>query len=485
MSDNYNTKPALHEDHVTLLKNFETFFLSLVNRYGLPSQDLFIDISERSTVIQNIHSILYQLSDEQKKNLIYLSKFLSAVTIGLFDTALNYLWNGTIQEIRKKVINYDVDYFYDIATDERDQKKSNKTKDITKLDDMKLIQGSKDIGLISEFGFHNLNHIRYMRNCASAAHPNQNQITGWQLVFYLETCIKEVISRPLSDSVTEIKRLLGNIKKNQITPQEAEKIAAFFIHLPQREVNNLASGFYGIYTDESTTDETRRNIFYLLPYLWERVDEDTRQLFGSKYGKYVANNEQPKGSLAKEFLEIVDGFAYYPDDIKAVDIEKSVKDLLSAHQDKSNLSTEPLFAHQLASLIGHTGKLPIKVRQTYVLGLVEVFLTNGSDVEQDAESYYIELINKFSQEEAIIAIFSFTVENIAFQLRSPLCQNKYKELISLIKGKIYSPLVLALLEDIETYDGQLNNMLCNPIMEQKIDSMKKILSLLSNDDVEN
>ena len=396
MGDNYNTKPALHEDHATLLKNFETAFLSLVKSYGLPSQDLFIDISERAIVIQNIYSILYQLSDEQKNNLIYLSKFLSAVTIGLFDAALNYLWNGTIQEIRKKVINYDVDYFYDIAIDEKDRKKFNGPKDIINISDMKLIQYSKDIELISEFGFDNLNHIRNMRNCASAAHPNQNQITGWQLVSWLETCIKEVISRPLSNSVTEIKQLLGNIKKNKITPQEAEKIAAFFIHLPPQQVNNLASGFYGIYTDESTKSEARENILYLLPYLWERVDEDTRQLFGRKYGKYVANNEQPKGSLAKEFLEIVDGFAYYPDDIKAIYIKEAVQNLLSVHQDKSNLSTEPLFAHQLASLIGHTGKLPIKVRQKYVLGLVEVFLTNGSDVEQDAESYYIELIIKES-----------------------------------------------------------------------------------------
>lgn len=48
-----------------------------------------------------------------------------------------------------------------------------------KLDDSELIQGADKIGLISDLGFRHLDYVKYMRNRASAAHPNQNQITGF------------------------------------------------------------------------------------------------------------------------------------------------------------------------------------------------------------------------------------------------------------------------------------------------------------------
>jgi len=136
----------------------------------------------------------------------------------------------------------------------------------------------------------------------------------------------------IEDIVIEIRQLLGNIKENQLTANDAKQIAPFFINLTQQQTSNLASGFSGIYTDLNTTPQTRQNIHYLLPYLWERVDESTRQGFGVKYGKYVANNDREKASLARQFLEIVNGVAYIPDDLKAAEIESAIQNLLSAHQ---------------------------------------------------------------------------------------------------------------------------------------------------------
>src|SRR5207253_2798326 len=109
-------------------------------------------------------------------------------------------------------------------------------------------QGAKEIGLISALGFRHLDYIRYMRNWASAAHPNQNEISGLQLIGWLETCVKEVISLPLSQIVVDIRKLLSNIKTNSISEAEGREIGAFFLSLTQDQANNLASGFFGIYT---------------------------------------------------------------------------------------------------------------------------------------------------------------------------------------------------------------------------------------------
>ncbi|HPG41520.1 MAG TPA: hypothetical protein PLP19_10385 [bacterium] len=475
MNNDENTKLILREDYTTQLKNFETSFLTLVSSYGLPTQNIFVDVPERAMVFRNVDAVLYQLNMDQRSSSIYLSKFLAAAAGGLFDAALNYLWDETIQEIRKRVIQYDVGYFFDNATHEEKRKKLSGPEDIVKLDDSELIQGARNIGLISELGYKHLDYIRYMRNWASAAHPNQNQLSGLQLISWLETCIKEVISLPLSNIVIEIKQLIGNIKQNKLTPHDAKQIAPFFINLTQQQTSNLASGFSGIYTDIGTTPQTRQNIHYLLPYLWERVDEGTRQLFGVKYGKFIANNEQEKAELARQFLEIVNGVAYIPDDLKAAEIETSIQNLLSAHRNFSNFYSEPAFVRQLASLIGQAGNLPVQVRHIYVIGLVEVFLTNGNGVAWNAEPYYVELINKFSQEEAIIAMLSFSVENIASRLQFSLCQQKYKELIGLIKGKISSPAALEVLAAIETYGGPLDKMGFDSRIKQKVISMQAIL----------
>jgi len=475
MTDEENKNIVPKEDYALQLQTFEEGFLSVVESYGLPSQNIFVAVPERATVFRNVDAVLHQLANGQKSNSVYLSKFLAATASGLFDAALNYLWDETIQEIRKRVIQYDVSYFYDNATHEEKRKKLHGPEDIVKLDDSELIQGARNIGLISELGYKHLDYIRYMRNWASAAHPNQNQLTGLQLISWLETCIKEVISLPLSNIVIEIKQLLGNIKENQLTEEDAKQIAPFFIHLTRQQTSNLVSGFSGIYTDEATTPQTRQNIHYLLPYLWERVDEDSKQSFGIKYGKYIANNEQEKAKLARQFLEIVNGVAYIPDDLKAAEIETAVQNLLSAHRNMSNFYSEPAFARQLSGLVGQAGNIPVQVRNSYVLSVVEVFLTNGNGVAWNAEPYYIELINKFSQDEAIIAMLSFSVENISSRLQFSLCQQKYRELIDLIKGKISSPAALEVMEAIENYGGPLDKMGNDSRMKQKVQSMNIIL----------
>ncbi|NEP84657.1 MAG: hypothetical protein F6K17_21765 [Okeania sp. SIO3C4] len=152
-----------------------------------------------------------------------------------------------------------------------------------------------------------------MRNWASAAHPNHNQITDLQLISMLETCILEVITLPLSNVVVEIKKLLANIKTNQISEKEAKQIASFCIDLPLEKINTLTDGLFSIYTRLNTTTKTRQNIRFLIPFLWDRLDETTRYSFSTKYARFVANNDKKQAKLAREFLETVSGKSYIPD----------------------------------------------------------------------------------------------------------------------------------------------------------------------------
>ncbi len=314
-----------------------------------------------------------------------------------------------------------------------------------------------------------------MRNWASAAHPNQNELTGLQIVSWLETCINEVISLPLSNITIEIKKLLTNIKANVISEEEAKQIASFFQDFSQEQSNTLAQGLFGIYTRTDTTTQVRDNIHRLLPYLWGLVDENTKNLFGIKYGKFVANNDQEEQNNARAFLEIVSAESYIPDGLRAAEIETALDDLLIAHRGTNNFYSEPPLARELSRLIGDS-KIPEQVNKKYVLTLVEAFLTNGHGTAWNADPIYTGLIKQFDSNQALIAILSFNDETISSSLQFKLCQSKFRELLEILKIKITSSAVTELIKEIESFSGPLDKMKDDSRFKQKVSTLRKIVS---------
>jgi hypothetical protein len=285
-----------------------------------------------------------------------------------------------------------------------------------------------------------------------------------------------VISLPLSSIVIEIRQLLANIKTNELTELDSKRIAPFFLNLDQQQVNNLASGFFGIYVDPATLPITRQNIHYLCPHLWTRVDEDTRQIFGIKYGKFVANSDKEREINARHFLEAVNGISYMPENIKIVEIETAIQNLLTVHGGINNFYNEPTFARQLHNIIGQGGVLPKTIRKTVVLGIVKVFLTNGNGVASAAEPYYIEMIKKFNQAEALLALLSFFDEQIASSLQFSLCKIKYDELLGLLKGKLSISATKELFEEIKRYSGKLDSMRNDSRIKRMAENVQIILN---------
>ncbi|MCK5285741.1 MAG: hypothetical protein KAJ58_00760 [Candidatus Pacebacteria bacterium] len=464
------------EDSTQALQLFEELVLKSIESYGLPVRNVLVATEERAVIFKNMLPVLQKVEPSKIKDSVYISKFLAASAVGLFDAALNYLWDETISEIRKRAVIYDIQYFYDNATNsERKRKKLKKEEDIIKLDDHELIQGARKIGLISEIGYKHLDFIRFNRNWASAAHPNQNKLTGLKLISWLETCVEEVISLPLSNVAIEIQKLLINIKSNEITEEDSKKIISFFDELPQKQANNLALGFLGIYTDEDISPTTRQNIKYLAPSLWEMIEEETKVNIGIRYGKFMANNDESGASLIRGFLDMVEGSSYIPENIKIVEIEDAMENLLDIHHAINNFHNEPIFAKELYNIIGKDNKIPSSIMKKTVFGIIEVFLTNGYGVAFCAEKYYIELIKQFSQKEAFFALISFTEEGIASTLQFSLCENKYRELLNLIKDKLTSSVILELFEKVRKFQGDISLIGKDTDIKQKIANAKVIL----------
>ena len=121
---------------------------------GLPTENVLVDVSERRKVIANLPVVTEEISPARRSGSLYISKFIAACGVGLFDAALNYLWNETVTNIRSKVARFDLEYFFDsVVTDPKRRSTLKSEDDLKKIEEWELIRGCLLTAIITEIGF--------------------------------------------------------------------------------------------------------------------------------------------------------------------------------------------------------------------------------------------------------------------------------------------------------------------------------------------
>ena len=105
-----------------LLKRFGAQLESFLGTVGLPEDGILVPYGRRRPVFQNLPTVLESLTEEQKAAAAYISKFVAACAVGLFDAGLNYIWNETIRNLREKVARFDLSYFFDSVVSDAKKK---------------------------------------------------------------------------------------------------------------------------------------------------------------------------------------------------------------------------------------------------------------------------------------------------------------------------------------------------------------------------
>ena len=466
-----------NENNINLINIEETFNIikETLDNVGLPGSKIFAEPKERVRVFKNFDVFLENIPSDKIGSSFYISKFLAAVFAGLFDAALNYLWDETIKSLRNKVAQYDIAYFYDVVLSDSNKRKDFKDiSDIEKLSDGDLLLGALKIDLIDEVCYQELKHISYMRNWASAAHPNEQELTGVKLVNYLEICVKSIIALPIDSTAIEIQTLLRNIRQDYSLDRERiQHIALSFSKFKPSQINALCQGFFGIYTDINTSQISRDNINELLESLWEFTTEETRIKIGMKYGNLSINGENEKSQLADAFLRKVDGLKYIPDDLKSAKLLPLLEDLINAHENVNNFYTEPSIAKEIITLIKST-KIPSAIATDFVIKILYVYLTNGNGEAWNANSYYEEMLSSLSESQAIIGLTLLDNKDIARKLLRENCVRKFKYFLNIISPKITNPIGKDLIEALKKFpNNQYYNILLDKTIKLKLESFKR------------
>lgn len=445
------------------IQEFENVLLQELARVDLPTDSVFVNISERHRMLSNVGETIMRLSLEQRQESRYISKMIAAVHAGLFDAALNYLWDETIGELRRRAVGFDLSYFFDIAVENPDKRKHLKSeKHLLDIDDATLLRASHDIGLLTDIGYARLDHIRYMRNHASAAHPNQNELTGLDLVQWLEVCVLQVMTIPADTVTANIKKLLTNLRKAELDESTVKGAASFFKDLPQERANTLANGLFGQYVDPEKTPVVADNVRKLWPELWIHVSEDHRYAYGVRYGRYRANADAEQAKAARQLIDLVDATSYLTEQDRAVEIDAALDELLAAHNGWDNFYNEAAPARRLVKLIGDQGTIPREVRSKYLVTLVKTYLGNGHGVATSAEPHYEKLLEALTPELASYALLAFSDPVISNVLSTKVAQAQWSKLLEVLEPKLVTESSRQLLSMVQEFSHTPDKLRLDP-----------------------
>lgn len=403
---------------------------------GLPTNQVLVPVAERQRVINNLPELITLIDDGRKSTSIYLSKFIAACGAGLFDAALNFIWDETVVNLRRKVARFDLEYFYDsVITDPNRRSKLKDETDLNKIEEWELIRGCHLTGILSDIGYKHLDYIRDMRNWASAAHPNQNELTGFQLISWLETCIKEVIAKEPEGPVIEIKRFLNSIRATTLSAQDAQHINAGIEYLPSDLSTSLLRTLFGMYTAANAAAKVKNNIKLVATKAWSIASDEVKYECGFKYAIYASNGEIDRKNAANEFLTVVGGLPYLPSDTLALELSEKITILYLAHTGFNNFYNEPAHARALAAYISSAGAVPEAVRKPYVKTLVMARIGNGHGLANMAVPYYEQLIDKFGEPELREVALLLTDREFASRVSLNSCRENYRTLVKGLAAK--------------------------------------------------
>lgn len=392
---------------------------SYLQRIGLPTENIFSPVEERKKVINALQDALSILSIEEKKKSYYLTKFTIAIAVGLFDGALNYLWNETISALRRLVSKTDLAYFFSVAEKVNSRNKHFSTiEDLNKIEDSNLLDVSHRIGLISDVNYKRLDHVNYMRNHVSAAHPNNNEIDAYEMLSWLTNCLRYVITAKPDHSVVSIKATLENIRTADIPESDFPIIGDDIAKLSQLMIDDLLWTLFGMYVDKRLSATIHKNVAKLAPYVWNASTEDRKYEVGAKFGVYRKNADISRKDATQEFLQIVNGQSYKDQDSLAGELVDKLGSLKSAHYGMNNFYNEYAHAKALKDSLPINGIIPRAARTLWVKVICTCYIGNGygsrDGVDEAAIPLYKEFIENFT--EAEIIVFLHLMEDVEFTL---------------------------------------------------------------------
>lgn len=361
-----------------------------------------------------------------------------ATSVGLFDSALNYIWNSVIISLRKKIENFGFSFVGQTLN------KKFEESDLNNLRDSELLDLCYKLKLLSEDGYFLLNQCRDIRNNFSSAHPSMARIDDRELIVFISRCCKYGIGDDYALKGIDVPGFLSSIKGRKLSSDEIDIWVQNLHETFSAQRTLLVPMLMGIYCDSESSETTRLNALRICSGISSLFDDSIKSQLIIQYNDYFVNGKKEKWNAAKIFFEKLNLINLLSTSDQHAIVKNACDNLLNAHNGFNNFYNEPPFAERLYEL-SKSNSIPETVQSEYVYAVLMGYVGNGYGVSNAAIKYYKSMIENFSPREIGYMIdllksktlFSYKVNN--FQS----CKTRYLEALNIVDKESMSPKQLA------------------------------------------
>ena len=380
-------------------------------------------------VWNNLPSELQNIPPDLRSELI--ARMCVAIATGLFDGAINYIWNCSVANLRNKLITYGIHFVAQV----KNEPEFNEA-DVNDLKDAELLSLCLKLNLISEDGYFFLNQCRDIRNNFSAAHPNLNLIDDAELINFIRRCSKYALASSVNPRGIDMNEFVQEIKRRKFTQMQQDawvgKINA--THDAQREL--LFSTLHGIYCDPKSGEEARSNALAICEHFSELFSYKAKSELINRHSEYRTKGDEKRYEASKVFFSKLHLTSLLDDSERHEIISRACKKLYSVHVAFDNFYNEPAFAERLADLSDMA--IPGTAKNEYVFVVLLCYVGNPYGVSHAAVPYYEKMIKNFSPQEIQIMLTTIQSEDNLLNRRMsayPQCKMRFKEAVQLLNPK--------------------------------------------------
>lgn len=299
----------------------------------------------------------------------YLDNAHKALDAELWDAALAYFWQATVDELRRMVEAYGITYFASTIGDAR-------VKDIETLSqyvpDHELIEHAHKLGVINREAHFQLQHCRGLRNLYSPSHPTDYILDPLEALNFIKNCVRLVLSvdRPLPGA--DLRVLTKRMRDDDLTG-EVVILREGILSLPVQIADSLIQIMFTDYVAGHLQAVAKQNINLLGPSAWERSSPLAKETVGQRFAQlYISGTEDQKRE-GFAFLKQIGGVSEIPPAVLRPLFLQRSQTLIDTHFGADNFYNEPAAARALAEL---GNDVPSGAQHKYVKSILLSFVGN-------------------------------------------------------------------------------------------------------------
>lgn len=321
-----------------------------------------------------------------------------SVAVGLFDSAINYIWNVSIVELRTRIKRFGLNVVQQVIGDSSFDENA-----LYDLKDAELLDLCLKLNLITEDGFFFLDQCRDIRNNFSAAHPTIGKLDDHECLSFINRCAKYALGNEINPVGVDIQGFITAIKGGKFSHEQLSvwKDRLEKTHQAQRDL--LFGTLHGMYCDPSSSEDVRQNALSIIKKFLPNFTPKIKSELIDRHQDYIAKGDDTRHNASQLFFENLGLLKLLGDSERHAMISIACKKLMGVHQAFDNFYNEPPFAERLNSLAGQSA-VPETAKEEFVVTVMTCAVGNSYGVSHAAIPFYNQMILGFSPAEIAIML---------------------------------------------------------------------------------